>query len=245
MATLLEKIYNSIEKNPHKDETLRWREPIPTEGSTLEAWDSFSVRPLHPPGLLSLLLVWTDPMYELGTPALRTQIYRETLLHLQERVDKELIGRQYPRKKIQDLLANQLTTQTPQSSPILASALCQLFQVQLVHLDRRSKSITFSPSDPRVWSSDKPTYVTGEDNQWLFTPLHSFSLKEWFEQKEKDGWKVSWPTADGKYEELKAVAVQKNLLSATSPKAKKDELALILGRNQSLLQLSSCQLSTW
>jgi hypothetical protein len=246
MAALFPKIYDLIDQNPNKHTTLRCHDLISTEGSLSESsqWGSFSVRPLDPPGILSLLLVLTDPMYELGTNSLRKQILRETLIPLHERIDKELIGRRYPRKKIQDLLANQVTADAPVPSSILNDALAELFQVQIVHIDRRAKKLSFSPPDPRTWQSDRPVYCMGDEYRWIFQPTSQVFLSVWLPQKEEEGWAVSWPTAEGKFEDLKAMAVQQNLLSFNSPKEKKDDLAKRVGRNQSLATLSGVSFST-
>lgn len=243
MAALFPTIYDIIDQNPHKHVTLRCLEPISTQGSP-ESWAFFTLRPLDPPGMLSLLLVWTDPMYELGTPSLRKQIFRETLLKLHERVDKELIGRRYPRKKIQDLLANQMATDAPAPSSILNQALAELFRVQLVHIDRRAKTVSFSPDDPRTWQSDRPIYMTGDEYRWIFVPTVQHGVQAWLRETEEQGWKISWPTADGKFEDLKALAIGQNLFPPHLPKEKKDDLAKRVGRNQSLVNLSDWTFST-
>jgi hypothetical protein len=246
MAALFPKIYDLIDQNPNKHTTLRCHDLISTEGSLNEStqWGSFSVRPLDPPGILSLLLSLTDPMYELGTNSLRKQILREQLIPLHERIDKELIGRRYPRKKIQDLLANQVTADAPVPSAILNDALAELFQVQIVHIDRRTKKLSFSPPDPRTWQSDRSVYLMGDDYRWIFQPLSQVGMSTWLSQREDEGWSISWPTAEGKFEDLKAMAVRQNLLSLNTPKEKKDDLAKRMGRNQSLAHLSGLSFST-
>ena len=241
MAALFPKVYDVIDQNPNKHSTLRCIEPISTQGLS-EIWGEFTLRPLDPPGILSILLLWKDPMYELGTPILRKQILRETLLNLHERVEKELIGRRYPRKKIQDLLANQLSASSPTSSDILNEAMAELFQVNMIHIDRKAKSLSFSPQDPRVWQTDRPVYVTGDDYRWAFVPASTIaSVRAWILQKEEDGWKASWPTADGKFEDLKAQAIQVGYVLG---KEKKEEIAKRMGRHQSLQTLSGMSFST-
>ncbi len=243
MASLFPQIYDSIQKNPHKNATLRWREPMATEGSSeQEQWDIFSVKPLQPPRALSMLCMIEDPMYEMGSIALKKQILMEKLLVLHERIDKELVGRRYPRKKIQDLLAAQVSAQHPTTSTLLEGALCELFQIQKVHLNRKSKQITFSPSDVRVWSSDRKVLFGEDDNCWFFTPEQSTSLHDWLIQKEDEGWSIAWPTADGKFEELKINLVTRNI--QYSAKHKKDDLAQILGRSQALEALQQLHLQT-
>ena len=241
MAALFPKIYDIIDQNPNKHATLRCGLPISTEGSP-ELWDCFSLKPLNPPGALSLLLLRIDPMYELGSPALRKQILTEQLMTLHERVDKELVGRRFPRKKIQDLLASQVSAQAPADSFLLEEVLCELFHVQKILMDRRSKTIRFAPSDPRLWLSDRPVVFSEADNCWSFQASQSKPLGEWLVQKEQDGWKVSWPTADKKFEELKEILLQSN--SLPQGKFKKDDLAQILGRRQTLSFLQTLQLNT-
>jgi hypothetical protein len=236
MAALFPKIYDIIDKNPTKHEILRWREPTSTEVLATETWDRFLLKPLEPPGALSLLLLRQEPMYELGSVALRKQLLMETLLTMHERVDKELVGRRYPRKKIQDLLAAELSSLKPSGSPLLDEVLCELFQVQKITLNRKLKSVSFSPPDPRLWTPTKQVIFGDEDSMWSFTPTSDLSLGAWLLQKQEDGWKVSWPTADGKYEEMKMSLTQRGI--AFTPKQKKDELAHVLGKSQALETLS-------
>ncbi len=242
MAALFPKIYDTIDQNPHKLATLRWCEPTSTQGLLHEQWDIFQVKPLSPPGALSLLLCSTDPMYELGSIALRKQILTEHLLQLHERVDKELVGRRFPRKKVQDLLAGQLSAQNPTASALLEEVLCELFQTQKIHLNRRNKSIVFYPPDLRLWRSDRPLLFAEEDNTWIFSPLESQSFLDWLLAKENDGWKVQWPTADGKLEDIKSSLLSHNVVP--EGKQKKDDLAKVLGRIQAIRTLTELQLNT-
>ncbi len=242
MAALFPKIYDIIDQNPNKHATLRWREPISTEGSP-ELWDCFSLKPLNPPGALSLLLLRKDPMYELGSLALRKQILTEQLMTLHERVDKELVGRRFPRKKIQDLLAGQVSATAPTDSFLLEEVLCELFHMQKIVMDRRSKTIRFAPSDPRLWVSDRPVVFAEHDNCWSFQATESKSVTEWLEQKEQEGWTLSWPTADGKFEELKGLLLQLNQMP--EGKHKKEELSKILGRHQALTTFRNLGLKTY
>lgn len=243
MAALFPKIYDVIDKNPTKHEILRWREPTSTEVLQPELWDIFALRPLEPPGPLSLLSLHTEPMYELSSQALRKQLLTESLLTLHGRIDKELIGRRYPRKKLQDLLAAEISTQKPSGSPLLEEALCELFQVQKISLNRRAKSIVFFPSDPRAWSTNKKILFAEEDNIWSLQPTKELNLGTWITEKEDDGWKVSWPTADGKFEEIKASLTAKQI--TFSSKQKKEELACMLGRAQSLETLYSLSIKSY
>lgn len=240
MAALFPRIYDVIDRNPNKHVTLRLSEHTRTEGSEQELWDSFVLKPLDPPGALSVLLVLKEPLYEIGSIALRKQLMTEHLLVLHERAEKELIGRRYPRKKIQDLLAGEISAEKPHYSALLEEVLCELYNVQKIQMNRRTKSISFFPPDLRLWTSGKSLLFSEEDNCWSFSPSNSFFFLQWLTQKEDDGWKVQWPTADGKFEDLKGLMVQMNLPMDT--KLKKDEMAAIVGRAHAIQLLSQLHL---
>jgi hypothetical protein len=241
MAALFPKIYDVIQQNPHKHEILRWRDPTSTEVLQAETWDLFTLRPLDPPGALSLLLFHTEPMYELSSQQLRKQILLENLLILHERIDKELVGRKYPRKKIQDLLAQEIAAKAPSYSKLLEDVLCELFSIQKIQLNRKTKHVSFSPPDLRVWTSTKKIVIAEDENMWSYHPLKAFSLSTWLRGKEEEGWVIDWPTADGKFEELKGLAIQQNIVLLG--KQKKDELATLVGRAQALGSLEGIQLA--
>jgi hypothetical protein len=240
MAALFPKIYDIIDTNPHKDEIIRCCTTTSTKDLPLEVWDIFTLLPLDPPGALSFLLFHMEPMYELGTPALRKQVLTEHLLTVHERVDKELVGRRYPRKKIQDLLAKEIAVTAPRQSQLIDDVLCELFHLQKITIHRKTKSLSFSPSDLRLWTSSKRILIAEEDNLWSYQPIKSFLLSNWLQDKEQEGWKIPWPTADGKLDEVKAGLLQRNV--SYDPKLKKDDLASLLGRTQALGILSELQI---
>ena len=244
MAALFPKIYDVIEKNPTRTATLRWRTHTATEGSSLsplEKWDQFFACPLTPPGPLSLAMLYTEPLFELASESLRTQLLTETLLKLQERAEKELVGRRFPRKKIQDVLAGQISAEGPKASPLVEEVLCELFSLQKISLNRRTKCLSFFPPDPRTWSSNRQILVGDQDNCWSYRPLTTIPLRTWLTQKEEEGWTLAWPTADGKLDELKAALLTRGIVY--DPKEKKDDLAHRLGRAQALQSLSSLVLT--
>jgi hypothetical protein len=241
MAALFPKIYDVIDKNPSKTTTLRYREPTATEGFQTERWDIFWTTPLDPPGPLSLLLLATDPLYQMASTSLRKQLLTETLLTLHVRVDTELVGRRFPRKKIQDLLAGQISANAPVQSALVEEVLCELYQVQKILVNRKAKALSFVPSDPRLWHSDRPILVTEDENCWRYTPAQTVSLSDWVQQKEEEGWTVRWPTADGKLEDVKQMLLQKG--NHLDGKQKKEDLAQRLGRLQAFETLHKISLS--
>lgn len=246
MNTVFPQIYSIIDKNPLKDtriNTALHRDVESTTAQGYETWDCFLCKPLQPSGPLSLLLSQFDPMYAMGTPALRKQIQSEKLLELQARVDTELIGRRWPRKKIQDHLASIVSTSGPTSAPLLEEVLCELFQVQKVSLVRKTKRIVFFPSDVRMWTSERTVVFGDDEGFWSYEPTNvDVSLIDWLQEKEQQGWKIQWPTADGKLEDLKTALTKRGLTAhvetgSDSTKVKKDDYARVLGRAEAISAL--------
>lgn len=194
MAALFPKIYDVVDGNPFRDSTVQVRasEKGLRREQLSETWDCFAQAPLNPPGSLSQFLLNTDPVYGAGSPALRRQIQLETLLQIQERVDAELVGRKWSRKKIHDAFGEQVNSSTPPYSELLEEVLCQLYSVQKIILHRRTKSISFFPTDLRLWKSDVPIFVGDDEGCWSYEPTKPRDLLAWITEKEEEGWKCKW-----------------------------------------------------
>lgn len=239
MASLFPKIYEYIESNPFRDVQLTIGSTSSTnQGST---WDAFTVLPLQPPGALSHFLYATDPLYAAGTPLLRKQLLTEALVPLQSRVDTELVGRKWPRKKIQDQLASQISINLCGYSELLEQVLCELFQIQKVVLHRSNQTISLFP-DPRSWTSEKPILVSDTEYCWVYETQSPIDILAWLTQKEDAGWKVQWPVAEGSLEEVKGALLAKHLTAHPKPgsdgKVRKEDWARALGRAETLSYLA-------
>jgi hypothetical protein len=255
-TSIFPEIYNIINKNPNRNNALttsvRGGSHTPTQSlSEGEPWEIFSLKPIQPPGALSLILWNTNSLYSLASVPLRKQLLVDTLLELHGRVDNELIGRRWPRKKIQDLLAGQVSANDSASSTpvMLEEVLCELFRIQKVQVNRKTKTISFFPRDVRCWVSDRPVIFADDDNCWYFDAEQNKSVLGWVSEKEEQSWTIQWPTADGKLEELKAALTKKNLVAHTTftsdtQKLRKDDYARILGRAESIEILGQLNLRT-
>jgi hypothetical protein len=251
MAALFPKIYDIVDGNPFRDSTLNLRpsdKAIRREQSA-ETWDCFIQSPLNPPGSLSQFLINTDPLYGAGSPALRKQILTEKLLEIQQRVDAELVGRKWSRKKIHDAFGEQINSSTPPYSDLLEEVLCELYTYQKIILHRKSKSISFFPTDLRLWKSGVPIYVGDDEGCWAYQPTKPKDLLAWITEKEDDGWKCKWPTAEGKLEDIKANVLRRNLTARPLPgseagtKVKKEDWARTLGRVEAIETLANLRLT--
>jgi hypothetical protein len=252
VSPLIPEIYNIINKNPGRNTALRRSLAIHTQGGMTqegESWEQFSLKPIQPSGALSLILFHSDPMYSMGSVALRKQILVDKLLEIQGRADNELVGRRYPRKKIQDLLAGEVSANEggSRAHTMLEEVLCELFTLQKVQLNRKTKTIGFFPPDVRNWVSDRPVIFSDDENCWLYSPTDKVHVLSWITEKEEQSWKIQWPTADGNMDVLKAGLDKRNLVARVLPgsdsrKVKKEDYARILGRAESIVVLGRISL---
>jgi hypothetical protein len=243
MSAYLPKLYDVVDGNPFRDITL----DLPSSAKELrrehmETWDCFTQKPLQPPGSLSQFFLCTDPLYSIASVSLRNQLQKEKLLEIHERVEKELVGRRWSRKKIQDALSNQINA--PSYSELVEQVLGELYRVQKIILHRKTKSISFVPSDLRLWKSDTPIFVGDDEGCWSYEVTEPVNLLEWLTEKEDEQWKLDWPTADGKLEDLKAELQRRSLTAHASfgSKLKKEDWARTLGRCQAIETLVRLQL---
>lgn len=241
VANIFPQIYNVINNNPNRSFTLRRGTKTTTQGSIHQTWDNFILKPMVPPGPLSILLYNTDSMFAVGSTALRKQILTETLLELQTRAEYEIVGRRFPRKKIQDLLAEQVSANetAPPSKPMLEEVLCELFHAQKVMLDKKNKTISFYPPDIRNWSTERPIILSDTEGCWIYEADQPISLLPWLTEKENQHWKIMWPVCDGKMEDLKTALDKRNITAhpadgALGHKVKKEDFARTLGKAEAI-----------
>jgi len=110
----------TIEMKTHSD--TQENEPTP---ATLCGWVP---TPLEPPGPVAAILWKTNPEFRAGTAPVRRTILRNTIIELQTRVENELRGRQWQRKKIHEQLSAQQTADAspPQDTKELDAALAHI-----------------------------------------------------------------------------------------------------------------------
>jgi hypothetical protein len=194
---------------------------------------------------VSLYLWKTDPEFRAATSQVRRTILRDAILKLTDRVDKELRGVKWSRKKVLEQLAAQQTSAVspPMDTPELDAALAHLFGYQKVVLDEANKKVHFFPRDPRTWSAELPIWGGTAGARAVVHGRGETSvgagLSSWLGQREKEGWKIDWVEAEGTLEDIKAKMAQKGLgvgagAAAAGSKPKKADWALALGRAEIL-----------
>lgn len=240
-----------VKENPHRTRTV-----LPIEirviSDTQEGEDGpasaaggWVPTPLEPPGPLSLWLWKTNPEFRAAAAPVRRTILRETILTLTERVNQELRGVKWSRKKVQEQIAAQQTAAVspPMETHELDRAMAHLFGYQKVTVDEANKKVWFYPADPRTWSAELPIWGATAGSRAVLHRCGEESVGKglglWLSEREKEGWKIDWPEADGSLEEMKAAMTRQGIgLGPRLEKAKKADYAAAFGRAQAIQRLA-------
>lgn len=243
-------LFDILQTNPNKNNTLPPIE-IKIRSDTQEGENvpktlcGWIPTPMEPPGPLAVILWKTNPEFRAGTPSIKKTILRETILKLLERIDKELKGQVWSKKRVIEQLNQQQSADIspPQNTKELDKALAHLYEIQLVIIDEANKKIQWIPEDIRQWTPDRPVWGISLGARAIFhnineTPVGD-NLAFWVSSREMDGWKVHWPIADGTLEEIKSRLL--NTPSRISPrieKPKKADYAIALGKAEAIRHLT-------
>jgi len=233
-------------KNPNKSKSLpqisiqvcsdtNESDEIP---STLCGWVP---TPLEPPGPVAAILWKTNPEFRAASIPVRRTILRETIINLQERVEAELRGHRWSRKKIIEQLVAQQSADAspPQNTRELNDALAFLYEIQFVFVDEANKKVSWSPEDIRTWSSDRPIWGMSVGARAVFhkpgEQTVGLGLGTWVSDREHEKWKIAWPLADGTLEAMKTKLATMNVGMGTRlEKPKKADYAVVLGRAEAI-----------
>ena len=204
--------------------------------------------PLEPPGPVAHILWVTDPEFRAASPPVRRTILRDTIMTLTARVDSELRGVKWSRKKVLEQLAAQQTSAVspPMDTPELDRALAHLYGFQKVVVNEAGKKVRFFPADPRTWSVDFPIWATTTGARAVLhlpgeEPIGP-GLSAWIQGREDAGWVIDWPEHDGTLEAIKAEMLRRGIgCGAGLEKPKKADWAAALGRADSVRHLATFQ----
>jgi hypothetical protein len=200
--------------------------------------------PLEPPGPLAAILWKTNPEFRAGTSHVRASILRDTIISVQERVDKELRGRAWSRTKIHEQLSAQQNAHAspPQDTRELDIALAHLYSVQFVFIDEANKKIKWVPEDLRTWSPSIPVWGLSVGSRAVYHGPNESSvgsnLSQWLSDRENLGWKTQYPLAEGTLESMKLALAELNAgVGSRIEKPKKADYSAALGRVQTISHL--------
>lgn len=204
---------------------------------------------LEPAGILGFLTYLREPMYRAADRQLRKQLYLEALMGFQLELEKKITGTRFARRrrKIIEVLCGSCTD--PEDIALHEECWASLLGYQFVKVSSRAetgKRISFVPA-VNTWDADKPVYFVDERFETLFLApepgLEKRTLATYLSSVEDAGWRISWPQAEGSKEDLETRIIPLLGMVTVSEKAKKAELATIIGRHEALqvlIAMSDC-----
>lgn len=230
-------IVSFLEKNPFQEKTLTPYKPrntaVEPDTTPLNEWH---IQPVEPAGPLSCILYLQSIDYSNMSVAARSAMIRDTCTSLQTNAETHLRGRAWPvRKTAEGIVAAAFQPLPKDWSKLGLAAIAELSECQLIFFSLEKKELSFIPEDTRLWKSERPCYMIQHDARAVWQPPVGFtnkSLCKWLEEKEREGWSVAWPSADGTLVELKTLAEQVSI--QVPPKCLKETLAKQVGRSQSI-----------
>jgi len=204
---------------------------------------------LEPANMVSFILWYRDPLYRTADKKLRQQLYTESLLELQNELEQNITGTPWSRFRkrfVERLNTGTSTTMTIKDRPAYEAFWASRLDVQLVkittHVVHEGKHVSFVPS-VETWTADKPIIFVDENFESVFiAPEDGYekrTLLKWLGDIEDDGWTVDWPLADGSKDELDAAVIPLLSYTTVPEKAKKAELAVIVGKYRALEHLNA------
>lgn len=256
-------------KNPNSAVTLKRAPPILLGGQTTGKEDyitttyklipaesgiqaSWSNELLDPAGIISYVLWRRDPLYRVSQGLLRKQLYNEAQFELQKEMESGITGTKFARRRRKLIeVFNGSTTADMEDILKFQELWSDILRVQFVKISTRTDSgrrISFIPPDVSTWTSSKPIVFVDEHFQSVFIPPSEGHERKTFSKfisaVDDAGWTIDWPIAEGSKDELDAAVIPIINFVTIPEKAKKAELAAILGKYnaiQNINKLSSTE----
>jgi len=248
------------EQNPNRSTVLKMEEVKQTDDRLLHKFDlpEYVSFVIHPASILGLCNCIADPnYYYMAPPSIRTQMLIDLATNLQQKTDElktTAISRK--RKKIYDLIgaAYNQSVMTEKDSLELFQGISILCNLQFVIIKESVQECTENGliqesglkgeilfgTNPIHWKKEEPIWIVDYKSRWLAIPHtvtadHIYTiLAEWLETVQQKGWIIQWPEID----ETKTELVHKLMIfpgwQETDRKLSKDQLAVRLGRLQTL-----------
>ena len=201
------------------------------------------IRQLNPAKLITAWLTITDPLMIIAGANYVATMTRDKSFEVQTRALQTIRGnRKLTRAKMADALSS--LKPTDDETRVTAAVLYILYNVQTICFNEEKKTLWTEPQDLRTWSSKlKTIWVDSRCERvldWSDADSVSPDFKRWFDEMEEQGWSISWPTAEGTFEELKEAVASRNLTVrplSFGDKVKKDDWARVLGKAQAIEHL--------
>jgi hypothetical protein len=243
-------------KNPHSAVTLK-RTPLmlikPSNNEYIMETYKFIPGPsswtsdeLAPAGIISYILWSRDPLFRVADKLLKRQIYNESILKLQFEMESKISGTKFSRsrRRLVEVLNSVTGTGLAEKDKLLLQEVwAHILGVQFVKISTGTEGgryISFIPS-VETWSPTKKIiFVDSNFNSVFIPPADGHerkTLSSYISAVDAAGWTIEWPLADGSKEELDAAVIPFINIVTVPEKAKKAELALIVGRCKAMAHL--------
>ncbi len=262
----LETIKGWASKNPNSSVTLKRAPPIllgsQSTGKEDYITSTYKLIPsssgkwsnelLEPAGIISYILWRRDPLYRVSTGLLRKQLYNEEQFELQKEMESGISGTKFARRRRKLLeVFNGSTTADMEDILKFQELWADILRVQFVKISTRTEAghkVSFCPPDVSTWTASKPIVFVDERFESVFVPpeegYERKTLAKFISAVDDAGWKIEWPLVDGTKDELDAAVIPIINFVTVPEKAKKAELAVILGKYnaiQNINKLSSTE----
>ncbi len=252
----LETIKGWAEKNPNSAVSLKRTPPMlikqTSSGSDYmmetyklipSQFGQWSIEELEPANIVSYILWTREPLYRVADKLLRRQLYNESILKLQQELENNISGTKFSRsrRRLVEVLNSVNGVGLAEKDKLLFQEVwAQILGVQFVKISTNTemgRQISFVPSVD-TWSANKKiVFVDSNFNSVFIPPVDNHerkTLASYISTIETAGWHIEWPIADGSKEELDAAVIPFINIVTVPEKAKKAELALIVGRCNSM-----------
>ena len=241
----MEELFRVIQGNSFREtcpkiytkEKEELRQLIPRE----ELWGA-GVRGLNPSRLTTAWLTTEDPLMLMAGLGYRQTEVRDKTFELQQQSVTALKGnRKLPKSKVAEALG--AIRPTEDQTKVIAGVLLAMKQLQTVCWNEDAKTLWTMPEDLRIWSTNRRTLWIDHKAERMLEWKQEPSLGVWLDEREKEGYAIPWPEAEGTFEEIKAkLSLDYPELSvhslALGKKVKKEDYARVLGKAQALTHLA-------
>lgn len=233
----MEVLLQKISENPSKHMSLPMftREIQMNPKNTL--WGG-ELRSLSPAKLMTAFNYLKDPLMVLAGQAYVSTQVRDTSFQLQEKAVNSIRGN---RKLTKASMAEALSAMNPtvEQTKRVAMILYQIYEVKTVCFDSDAKTLWTVPEDLRRWSPGPAIWIDARCEHmidWSSAGAKEVNMGEWLSDREDDGWAITWPVAEGSFEEIKQKVIGRNVVPRV-PKPKKDDWAKTLGKCEAIEHL--------
>ena len=259
VSTSIDTLKKWASNNPHAAVTLKRSPPMLLKrqdneyvtdiyklivSSTGKTWSS---EQLDPAGIISYILWRRDPLYRVADTTMRRHLYNEALLGLQQEMESGIMGTKFSRRRRKMVEVLNGSCKDVADVEVFEELWAQLLGLQFVKIATRAeagKRVSFVPAAIDTWSAERPIIFVDENFESVFIAPEGEDgyerriLARWIGDVDSAKWSIKWPAAEGTKDELDAAIIPMLSTIQVPEKAKKAELAAIVGRYNAIRHIN-------